>query len=403
MDSLTQITLGAAMGEAVLGKKVGNRAMLWGAIGGTIPDLDVMANLVTDEITALAFHRGISHSLLFAVAAPFLFGYLVHRFYQSGYYRRKGYKIGITIIWLVAVIGIINLIPYAFTDTWNWSLFFVTFGGGLGLGWLFNRYYWSKEGREVDSHYRSWVWLFFWSIFTHPILDSCTPYGTQLFQPFWDYRVAWNNISVVDPVYTLPFLLCLIIAMIYTRNHSRRSLFNWLGIGLSTAYLLFTFYNKYRVNQVFTESLAKEQIQYERYMTTPTIFNNILWQGVAEGDTAYYHALYSLWDKKAEIESFTTLPKNHELLQGIEEERDVEILKWFSNGYYNVLDHPDGRLQFNDLRYGSINGEFKTSEDYIFRFFLREEDGRMVARQSREGSEPNQEDFRKFLERIKGR
>ena len=43
MDSLTQIVLGAAVGEAVLGKKVGNRAMLWGAVAGTIPDLDVGA------------------------------------------------------------------------------------------------------------------------------------------------------------------------------------------------------------------------------------------------------------------------------------------------------------------------------------------------------------------------
>ena len=41
MDSLTQIILGAACGEAVLGKKIGNRALLFGAIGGTIPDLDV--------------------------------------------------------------------------------------------------------------------------------------------------------------------------------------------------------------------------------------------------------------------------------------------------------------------------------------------------------------------------
>ena len=45
MDSLTQIILGAAVGEATLGRKVGNRAMLWGAVGGTIPDLDVLGGL----------------------------------------------------------------------------------------------------------------------------------------------------------------------------------------------------------------------------------------------------------------------------------------------------------------------------------------------------------------------
>jgi inner membrane protein len=45
MDSLTQIVLGAAVGEVVLGKKIGNRAMVWGAVGGTIPDLDVLGGL----------------------------------------------------------------------------------------------------------------------------------------------------------------------------------------------------------------------------------------------------------------------------------------------------------------------------------------------------------------------
>jgi len=41
MDSLTQIVLGGAIGELVAGRKMGNRAVLWGAIAGTIPDLNV--------------------------------------------------------------------------------------------------------------------------------------------------------------------------------------------------------------------------------------------------------------------------------------------------------------------------------------------------------------------------
>ena len=49
MDSLTQIVLGAAVGEAVLGKKIGSRAMLWGAIAGTIPDLDVFLRFFRDR------------------------------------------------------------------------------------------------------------------------------------------------------------------------------------------------------------------------------------------------------------------------------------------------------------------------------------------------------------------
>ena len=68
MDSLTQIILGAAVGEVVAGRKIGNRAMLWGAIAGTIPDLDVMiGSLFMTEINGLAFHRAITHSIFFVI------------------------------------------------------------------------------------------------------------------------------------------------------------------------------------------------------------------------------------------------------------------------------------------------------------------------------------------------
>src|SRR5690606_7868829 len=67
MDSLTQIVLGAAVGEKVLGKKLGNKALLYGAIAGTIPDLDVYVGTFFDPITATAIHRGFSHSIFYYV------------------------------------------------------------------------------------------------------------------------------------------------------------------------------------------------------------------------------------------------------------------------------------------------------------------------------------------------
>ncbi|MBD3331441.1 metal-dependent hydrolase, partial [candidate division GN15 bacterium] len=79
MDSLTQLTLGAAVGEATLGKSAGNRAIMWGAIAGTLPDLDVIANPLLDEITQLGWHRGPSHAFFFlTIGAPIL-GWLISR------------------------------------------------------------------------------------------------------------------------------------------------------------------------------------------------------------------------------------------------------------------------------------------------------------------------------------
>jgi inner membrane protein len=81
MDSLTQIILGAACGEAVLGRKIGNKALLFGAMGGTIPDLDVFFGrlIYTNEIDIMLFHRGFMHSILFSVLAGFLFGWLAFK------------------------------------------------------------------------------------------------------------------------------------------------------------------------------------------------------------------------------------------------------------------------------------------------------------------------------------
>ena len=79
MDSLTQIVLGAAVGEAVLGRKVGNKALLYGAIAGTIPDLDVISRSFVDTVTALEFHRGFTHSIVFSVLFAPVFGWLVSR------------------------------------------------------------------------------------------------------------------------------------------------------------------------------------------------------------------------------------------------------------------------------------------------------------------------------------
>jgi inner membrane protein len=82
MDSVTQIALGAAVGEAVLGRKIGNRAMLWGAIAGTLPDLDVLVSL-GDAVKDFTYHRSASHSLLMLALATPLLVWLIIRIHPS--------------------------------------------------------------------------------------------------------------------------------------------------------------------------------------------------------------------------------------------------------------------------------------------------------------------------------
>lgn len=290
MDSLTQIVLGAACGEAVLGKKIGNKALLFGAIGGTIPDLDVFVGswLYGNEIDAMLFHRGFMHSILFSVLAAFLLGWIVHRLYNSG--------------------------------------------------------------KRLDLTTRKdWVCLFFWSLFTHPILDCFTPYGTQLFAPISNYRVAFNNIAVVDPVYTLPFLICLIVLMFFNRQSKTRRLWLKLGIGISSAYMVFTFGNKFYMDSVFKTTLDAMDVNYSRFYAQPTIFNNVLWYGVAETDSVYHVGYYSLLDKGNAFSDFRALPKVRDLSP--DDYERIKDLTWFSNDYFSI--YKTGTTTMNTMIYAT--------------------------------------------------
>lgn len=314
MDSLTQIVLGAACGEAVLGKKIGNKALLFGGFAGTIPDLDVFIGslLYKNEIDAMLFHRGFMHSVLFSILGAFLFGWLVHKLYDT----RK---------------------------------------------------------RLNSTTRKDWVLLFFSALFTHPILDCFTPYGTQLFAPFSNYRVAFNNIAVADPLYTIPFLTCVIVLMFYKRASIKRRFWLKLGIGISSLYMLATLANRLYMDSVFKYSLTNQKIVYERYSIQPSILNNFLWYGIAETEDDYRVAFYSLFDATDLFSDWMILPKE----RVIEPEQfpDLKKLTWFSNNYFNIESVDGGDYLYKDLRYPLI----KTPKGYqsIFNLKLHEVNNRL--------------------------
>lgn len=284
MDTVTQITLGATVGEAVLGKKIGNKAALWGAVLGVMPDLDVLASPFVSEVQALAIHRGITHSLFFAVVAAPVLGWLMHRFIKS------------------------------------------------------------------DASWKQWSWLSFWVVLTHIFIDVCTSYGTQVFQPFSNYSLSFNSIFIIDPLYTLPLLGGLLIALFMQRTSNKRFLANWVGIGLSSFYLLLGFGVKYHVNNVFEKSFEEQNITPEKFMTTPSPLNILLWNGYAESQDTLYAGVYSIIDDNYQIE-FDKIPQNKELLKPYNDQLPVERLIWFSRGYYAV-NKKSNELIVHDLRFG---------------------------------------------------
>ncbi|MEO1011669.1 MAG: metal-dependent hydrolase [Bacteroidota bacterium] len=285
MDSLTQIVLGASVGEAVLGKKVGNKAMLWGAVAGTIPDLDVLCRYVVDTVTAIEWHRGLSHSIFFSILAAPILGWVVWKLNKKEEASRK-----------------------------NWSL------------------------------------LMFWGLFTHPLLDAFTTWGTQLFWPF-KTRLAFQSIFVIDPLYTLPFLVFLILAMFQKRTSSKRRRYNRLGLILSSSYLMLTLILKGVAHSKFLKSLDEQEIAYTDIDSRPTPFNSILWAANVDTPNAYLVGSYSFFDSQ-EVR-FSPYRKNHELLGELKDEDKVRRLIAITEDWYTVSKQA-GDIFLNDLRFGPL-------------------------------------------------
>ena len=306
MDSLTQIVLGAAVGEAVLGRKVGNKAMLYGAIAGTIPDLDVLASHFTDTTKALAFHRGFTHSIVFSILFAPLFAWVVSRY-------------------------------------------------------------------ETYKDFKGWAWLFFWAFLTHPILDAHTTWGTQLFWPF-DLRLAFKTIFVIDPLYTLPFLICVILAMTHKRTAPKRRFYNKLGLILSSSYLAITILLKGYTYMQFKSALEDQNIAYSELDTRPSPLNTVLWSANVATEDKYLLATYSLFD--TQTIAFQSYPKDHHLLGSLVEDERIQRMIRISEGWY-VISQEDGDLYFNDLRFGLFTFE-PGSKDFVFKYKITQHDSGLV-------------------------
>ena len=153
MDPLTQGAIGAVFPQTIAKKAFVGRAGLFGFLAGVAADLDVFLRSSEDPLLFLEYHRQFTHSLVFIPIGGMLCAMLLY-----------------------VLLG----------RRWNLSL--------------------SQSFVYCTMGYA-----------THALLDSCTSYGTQLLWPFSDVRVAWDAISIIDPLFTFPLLLGILMA---SRNKS---------------------------------------------------------------------------------------------------------------------------------------------------------------------------------------
>jgi inner membrane protein len=282
MDTLSQITLGAVIGVAVMGRRTAVwKAAVWGGLAGTLPDTDVFLNF-GDPILDMVRHRAESHALFYlTLLAPFL---------AWGIAKLHGE----TVIW------------------------------------------------------KRW-WLAIWLVLvTHPLLDLMTVYGTQLLIPFSSHPFGVGSIFIIDPLYTLPLLVGLVMALWLKSTRGLR--WNQAGLAFSMAYLAWSVVIQSHMLGIAEKSLQANNIQAERILVTPTAFNTVLWRFVAMTPDYYYEGFSSLLDDDKQIK-WLTYPRCDALIQANLNNPSVKAIADFSHGFYTLTQQND-RLVVTDLRMG---------------------------------------------------
>jgi inner membrane protein len=279
MDSLSQAALGAAMGMAVMGRRTALwKSALWGAVAGTLPDLDVFIDH-GDPVLNMVLHRAETHS-------PF---------------------------WL--------------------TLFSLPLAAAVA---------------RLHGQWPLWKrwWLALWlALVTHPLLDAMTVYGTQIALPISDRPFGVGSVFIIDPLYTLPLLLGVLLTLATTRLRA-----NLWGLALSTLYLGWGVVAQQHVQTIARDTLARQGIEAERVLVTPTAFNSIAWRVVVMQREHYLEGFYSLLDRERRI-AFDRFDRGARLepeLRGID---GFARIAAFSQGFY-ALREDGARLIVSDLRMG---------------------------------------------------
>lgn len=237
-------------------------------------------------------------------------------------------------------------------------------------------------------------WTCFWVFFTHIVLDMCTTWGTKVLWPFSDLAVAWQFVFVVDPLYTLPFLLGWLCLFFLKREGVWRKRLNLGILAMSTGYLLLAFAVKLSMSTVFerqfagvispkdlgsgaTLSSAVEPQGLEgaaqdprfRWSSRPAPLSILLWAANAETEDGFYLSYASVFDgsKSREAHFF---PKDQKLRSLWAGQKQMQLMSKISGGQMLLREHPEG-IVVSDLRFGQIEGWSNPDSDFVFRYLFK--------------------------------
>ena len=169
--------------------------------------------------------------------------------------------------------------------------------------------------------------------------------------------------------------------------------------------MIWTFTNKAEDNDAYETGLAAEGLSYSKYITTPTIANNLLWNCVAKDEDYFYTGFYSILDKEPIVKDILKIPINSSMISGHEEDVAIRTLQWFSDGYNSYAPLDSGGIVVNDLRFGRFSMDNERTDNFVFKFDLRENSAGKLEMTSSAGGPPDNPDgwVRELWKRIMGR
>jgi len=192
---------------------------------------------------------------------------------------------------------------------------------------------------------------------THGLLDACTTYGTQLFWPFSNARFAWNSVSIVDPLFTLP-----ILGLIVTGVIKQNPRFSQIALAWAVLYLVFGIVQRERAEERGFALAAERGHTPIRLEAKPGFGSMLLWKIVYETENRYHvdavrvglNGKYYAGDSAEKLD----LAKHFPWLEpGSQQALDVERFRWFSNDYLAV--DPEIPNRIIDVRYSVIPNEIE--------------------------------------------
>ena len=224
------------------------------------------------------------------------------------------------------------------------SLFFIPFGSLIVSLLIFPLF---KKSMSLRTIYMA----SFLGYATHGLLDACTSYGTLLFWPFSNERVTWNNISIIDPLFTIPVLILIGIAI-----KTRKKIFSFFAIGWITFYLSLGFVQYERALSAAIELAESRGHVAERMTLKPSFGNLILWKSIYQYEEDFYvdaiRILQSTtWCLGENIRVFNYEYHLPNLDKDSQQGKDIERFRWFSQDY---LGYNKEKNLITDIRYSMI-------------------------------------------------